>query len=109
MAHGRLPAGGRDLVTDLGGGVGSIALAAAAVEAHPEVVDHHLRPLRGEAEGDLAPDASAGTGHDGHTVVEQAHGQRPVQTGGRFSAKALGPSLASSLEKTSPAISDSMR
>jgi hypothetical protein len=41
--------------------------------------------------------------------VSRSAGQRPVQTGGRFSAKAFGPSLASSLLNTSPAISDSMR
>ena len=40
-------------------------------------------------------------------LAHRAH--RPVQRGGRFSAKAAGPSLASSLENTSVEMADSIR
>ena len=42
-------------------------------------------------------------------LTRSGSGQRFCQLGARFSAKARGPSVASSLLKTSPEISDSIR
>ena len=40
----------------------------------PDVVDDDLGALAGQQERLLAPDASAGSGDDGHFAVEQSHG-----------------------------------
>ena len=48
------------------------APAAATVGLHAEIVHHHLRPLPRELEGVLPPDASPGSGHDGHAPFADA-------------------------------------
>src|SRR5581483_9980571 len=108
VVDGRLAPGAHDLVAHLGGRVLGGVLPAA-VEPDPDVVDHHLGPLGRQAQGHLAPDAPSRPGHERHPAVEQSHPYLPTHAGGRFSAKAFGPSLASSLPKTSLASSDSIR
>ena len=63
-----LAAGGDDLVGDL---LGRRGVGARAVDAAAEVVDHDLGPVAGQAQGVLAPDATAGTRHDGHAALDQ--------------------------------------
>ena len=53
-----------------GGGVLPGALTA---EGDAHVVDHHLGALRGEAEGDVPPDAPSSTRHHRRSTVEKSH------------------------------------
>ena len=61
-----------DLLADLRGGV---LLGARTAEGHADVVDHDLGPLRGQAEGDVPPDAPTRTRHHRRSTVEKSHGR----------------------------------
>src|SRR5262249_40512994 len=55
---------------------------AAAVELHADVVDHHLRPLAGELERVLAPDAAPRARDDRHTSFPDPSLLCPLQRTG---------------------------
>ena len=59
-----LAAGGGDLVDDL---LRRTDVAAGAVAAAAEVVDHDLGTLVGQHQGVLTADAAPGSGHDAHS------------------------------------------
>ena len=62
-----------NLLADLGRGV---LLGARTTEGHADVVHHDLGALRGQAEGDIPPDAPARTRDHRRSTIKKSHDQR---------------------------------